>query len=345
MPSNIGPRSKTGERLAYFAGYRMMKPSVNNKSEAAISKVKSSPKDVFLHALLIVTLYMSVVSFIMLCFQYVNILFPDPLTYSPRSSFDGIRWGSSVLLVALPVFLWLSWLLEKEFHVQPARRELKIRKWLVYLTLFIAAITIIVDLIVLIYNFYGGEMTVQFALKILVVLAVAAAVFSYYLWDLRKRGERTNIPKIFAWTAGAIGLAALIAGFFIGGSPAYQRQIRFDDQRVQHLQMLQGQIVYYWSQKDTLPARLEDLQDSISGFVVPTDPATGASYEYTVKDDLMFELCATFAQKGGQEYAGLLRPAAENVPVKDPYLENWQHEAGHACFERTIDPELHKQNR
>ncbi len=318
---------------------------MNIKDEVAASKTKSSPKDVFLHALLIVTLYMSVVSFITLCFQYINILFPDPLTYFPRSSFEGIRWGSSVLLVALPVFLWLSWLLEREFHAQPAKRELKIRKWLVYLTLFIAAITIIVDLIVLIYNFYGGELTVQFALKILVVLAVAAAVFGYYLWDLRKRAEKTDVPKIFAWTAGAIGLAALIAGFFIGGSPAYQRQIRFDEQRVQDLQTLQGQIVYYWSQKDTLPARPEDLQDSISGFVVPRDPATGESYEYSMKNDLSFELCATFAQKGGQEYAVPvpLRPAVESVPAKDPYLENWQHEAGRTCFERTIDPELHKQ--
>jgi uncharacterized circularly permuted ATP-grasp superfamily protein len=125
-------------------------------------------------------------------YRRVDDEFIDPLTFSPRAAFDGIRWGSSVLVVAAPVFFWLSWLLEKEFRLRPEKRELRIRKWLVYLTLFITAIVIIVDVMILIYNFYGGDLTTQFALKILTVLAVAAAVFGYYLWDLRRGQTATD---------------------------------------------------------------------------------------------------------------------------------------------------------
>ena len=38
------------------------------------------------------------------------------------------------------------------------------RKWLVYFTLFISAITIIVDLMIFVYNFLDGELTVKFFL-------------------------------------------------------------------------------------------------------------------------------------------------------------------------------------
>ncbi|MEX0650176.1 MAG: DUF5671 domain-containing protein [Candidatus Andersenbacteria bacterium] len=307
---------------------------------------KSSPRDVFLHGLLIVTLYMSVISFIVLCFQYVNVLFPDPLTFYAQAVFNSIRWGSSVLIVSFPVFLWLAWVLEREVRKDPAKHELKIRKWLVYLTLFVTAIVIIVDLIILIYNFYGGELTAQFFLKIIVVLAAAAAVFGYYLWDLRRTQMVSALPKQAALGSGVVVLAAVIAGFFIGGSPTYQRDVRFDERRVQDLQSIQSQLVYFWSQKDHLPQELSELQDSISGFSVPVDPLTSQSYEYVLTSDLSFELCATFTQESISSNTSAVQPlpvSPDGKPIGGIAEENWQHDAGRTCFDREIDPELHNQ--
>jgi len=98
---------------------------------------------------------------------------------------NAIRWSAAILIVAFPVYLLMMWLINKDIALMPARRELRVRKWLGYLTLFIAAITAIIDVGTLVYNLLGGELTTRFILKILVVLAVAATVFFYYLRELR----------------------------------------------------------------------------------------------------------------------------------------------------------------
>lgn len=292
-----------------------------------------------MHLLLIITLYLSVVSFIALLWQYINVLVPDLLHLSYGSAYQGIRWASSVLLVSFPVYLWLSWQLQRDFIQMPSKRELRVRRWLLHLTLFLAALTIIGDLITLIYSFYGGELETRFLLKILVVLAVAASVFWYYLWDIRRGSSTTPIPRRAAIASTSLVGLALVAGFFIGGSPAHQRQLRFDEQRISDLQAIQSQTIYYWQQKGQLPEQLDQLRDSISGFTVPTDPATAAPYEYTATDPLSFELCAVFtAQSVGNDTT-----AARPVPAKEfGVTENWQHGQGKTCFARTIDPQLHR---
>src|SRR3989338_3431008 len=145
---------------------------------------KSIPKDVFYHLLSIVTLYMSAISFITLLFSLINQWFPDPLSYAYGVN-ESIRWSAAILIVSFPVYLLLMWLINKDIAMDPARRELRVRKWLGYLTLFIAAITAIVDVATLVYNLLGGELSIRFFLKVIVVLIVSAAVFFYYLRELR----------------------------------------------------------------------------------------------------------------------------------------------------------------
>lgn len=150
---------------------------------------KASPKDIFVHLLAILTLYTSAASFIALIFQYINVLFPDPLefnSYSLSSSYSIIRWSISSLIVVFPVYLLTSRFLNKEYAATPTKSRFLIRKWLIYLTLFAAALIIIGDLIALINNLLSGELTVRFLLKVLTVFFVAGSVFSYYLWELKK---------------------------------------------------------------------------------------------------------------------------------------------------------------
>ena len=149
---------------------------------------KSSAKDVFLHLLAIVTLYGSVISFLTLMFQLIDTWFPDVLNYNYGSS-QSIRWSASMLIVMFPVYLLLTWMINKDFAKTPARREIKVHKWLGYLTLFLSAVTIIVDVVTLVYNLLGGEITVHFILKVLIVLVVAGLVFYYYFMDLRNKDQ------------------------------------------------------------------------------------------------------------------------------------------------------------
>ncbi len=310
-------------------------------------KMKSSPKDVFLHILMIGTLYVSTFMFSSLWFDYVNFLFPDKLNYNYRAILDGILVGTSTLIVVFPVYLLTAWLLEKEIKQIPEKRELRVRKWLVYLTLFAAAIAVIVEIVRLVYNFLSGELTMNFFLKILIVLIVATFTFGYYLWDAKREvGSVSMIPKYLAYATGFIVLVSFVLNFILMGSPASQRAVKFDDQRVSDLQSIQYQIISHWQQKESLPSNLSALSDSISGFTAPTDPDTRAQYEYSIKGPLSFELCATFGAKSIVTGAPdrVYSTPAEKLGVNAP-IESWSHEAGHFCFTRTIDPEIYKINK
>jgi len=301
---------------------------------------KSGPKDVFLHLFNILTFYVSVIGFITLYVGYISVLFPDPLNFYFTSIANNIRVSTAILFIAVPAYLITSWFLANDLVKVPAKREARLRKWLLYFTLFISAITVIVDLIVFIFNFLSGELTTQFFLKILVVLITAGAVFSYYIWDLKRADLKSKTPKMLAWIVAVIVLGSIVWGFFLIGTPVDQRNRRFDDTRVQNLQELQSQIINYWQQKEVLPKELSALQDSISGFIVPLDPMDKSSYEYKVIDKLSFELCAVFQTSSNDFKNSALetKPAYYGASLQ----QNWDHKIGRACFTRNIDPDLYK---
>lgn len=303
----------------------------------------SGPREVFFHLLGFASLYVSVITLIALLFAYTDYLFPDRLDFYLSGTLDQIRWSSSVLIIIFPVFIFISWMFSKEFAQAPEKREQRFRKWLIYFTLFVAAVAIIIDLIMLVFNFYSGELTVRFFWKILIVLLMTAGVFGYYREELNRSDRKIAWFGTWAWITSAIVAVALVGGFLMVGSPATQRARRFDDQRAGHLQSLQWQIVNYWQQKSALPVTLDDLRDSLSGFVPPRDPETDASYEYGVVDeaDRKFQLCATF-KTSSNLYRRSINPLA-TVPERhrDFSIQNWDHEGGRVCFERLIDLDLY----
>jgi hypothetical protein len=162
---------------------------MENQIKPQISK--TSPKDFFLNLLSTVSLYMASASFIVLVFQYINIFFSDTLdsnNYSNplQSSYNAIRFAVSSLIVAFPVYIGTLWYMNKEYVNNPEKRNVRIRKWLVYFTLFAAAVIIMGDFVTLIYTFLNGEITTRFILKVITFLIVVGSIFGYYFHDLRK---------------------------------------------------------------------------------------------------------------------------------------------------------------
>jgi hypothetical protein len=147
-----------------------------------------SARDAFLYLLMFLTLYWSAFSFGQLLYQFINRAFPDALAYlyAADTTASIIRMDIASLIIAFPVFLWISWILNREIQKDAEKRGSKIRKWLTYLTLFIAAGIIIGDLIALVFNLLAGDVTIRFLLKVLVVGGIAGTVFGYYLSELRK---------------------------------------------------------------------------------------------------------------------------------------------------------------
>lgn len=308
---------------------------INPHNELSAPK-RNLPRDVFLHLFAMVALYWSAISFIALCWQYVNYFFPDALNNYYYGGFSGpIRFAIASLIIIFPLFMLVSWLLQRIYTQESVVRESKIRKWLIYLTLFVASLVIIGDLVFVINTFLNGEITARFVLKALSVLAVAAVVFWYYLDDVRRSASSPS-AKYFAIITSIVVAAAVIGAFFIVGSPMAARKAQFDQQRVSDLQGIQWQIVNYWQRKGELPKMLTDLNDSISGYAVPTDPETQQPYEYIAQRIAIpsFQLCATFNLASNEK-----EPRAA-VPYGD-ISQNWNHSAGRHCFNRTIDQQLY----
>jgi hypothetical protein len=303
---------------------------------------KSSARDVFSYLLMIIMLAVGVVSFITLLFQYVNVQFPDALdSWMMQSASMAMRSSISALLVVWPVFILMSWLISKDLKADHEKQGMWVRKWLLYLTLFIAALTVIIDLITLINTFLSGEITTRFILKVFVVLAVAAAVFAYYLWELRRDpASITALPKHSAIASSVVIVGAIVASFLIVGSPSQQRATRMDEQRLWDLKSIQNEVLNYWIEKEELPATLEDLENAFTGFQPPVDPNSDKPYTYTVTSELEFEVCATFeteVTQDGNKNAYPIMPYG----YRDASSDVWTHGIGTTCFSRTIDPELY----
>lgn len=300
--------------------------------------MKVTPKDFFLWAGAMIALYFSIGSFIALSFEYINRLVGDPTTlgYDPYSS--GIRFAIASLVVLFPVFIVLTRMLHQDIRRTPEKRELWVRRWLVFLTIFGSAVAMIIDLIVLINTFLGGEeLTAAFLLKVLTIFVVFGGVFYYYIHDIRGTWERNEKrSKTIGSVVSALLIASIIGGFFIMGSPYTQRMLRYDNDRVSDLQNLQSSITEYYRTTSHLPESLETLKDPLVDTYVPVDPQSEAEYEYLQTDTLTFELCATFARATSQDQISTAK-------VRDPWQQqtasDWSHDAGHMCFTRTIDPE------
>ncbi|ABL65376.1 DUF5671 domain-containing protein [Chlorobium phaeobacteroides] len=152
-----------------------------------------SAREAFFYLLLFATLYISAFNLGTLLFIMIEKAVPDPaLTNIPGGWLTyKIRGAVSALIVAFPVFLYLSRKINQELLNTPAGRASGIRRWLTYITLFIASGILIGDMIAILYNLLGGELTLRFMLKVATVATISGTIFLYYLKGLRKEEKTT----------------------------------------------------------------------------------------------------------------------------------------------------------
>ena len=143
-------------------------------------------RDAFRYLVVFTTLYFSGYNLGSLLFDFINKAYPDPTATGYRDIADSIRWSAAALIVAFPTFLIVSYFVNSDVAKNPIRRLSPIRRWLTYLTLFVASCVLIGDVTTLIYNALGGELTRRLVLKVLTVGVIAGTGFGYYLSDLRR---------------------------------------------------------------------------------------------------------------------------------------------------------------
>lgn len=292
-----------------------------------------SAREAFLYLVLFATLYITAFNLGLVLFSCLDRWLPDAMAkeYARRAAVEGIRGGIAGLVIAFPIFLFVSTLIGRAVAREPEARGSGVRKWLTYITLFVTALVIIGDLTFLVQRLLSGELPARVAWKALVVLAIAGTVFGHYLADLRgeERGgaARRRRAAGLAWVAVVAIVAAVVAGLVTTGSPRQARRRALDAERVSDLTGIWGQLKKERSSGAPLPATLQELAalPGAPDAEVFTDPETREFYGYRVVDSVTVELCATFATEDSVLGEG-------GSPVF------WRHPAGRHCFALPVRP-------
>jgi hypothetical protein len=347
--------------------------SLNNKNSVTTMENKTKAIDIFLYLGIFISLITSVVNILEIIFTAIDKRFVDVLTssYSYDIYNDSMRMAMASLVVMFPVYVLLSWYTSKDISKFLYKKDLLVRKIMIYIALFVTVLTLIGTLVSLIYTYLGGELSVRFELKALTIFVTALSVFGYYMYSLKRDYTKTSfIPLAIAVSASVVVISALVWSVSIIGTPSEMRAKRIDDTRLSDISRIQQEVLNRFNQADKIPAELSELNNAFQEYTVPSDPVTKVAYGYKVisqptfkmnyttnKKEVVtpavFELCATFEtvrnvnDRGVAEPSGLGMGGADQMySVSNSYYEGnqspfWNHEIGEKCFKRVISAEMY----
>lgn len=348
-------------------GHLLIKKNTNSMEP------KTKALDVFVYLGIFISLIISVTNIIQILFTAIERKFTDVIEAGQYVDMYGsdMRLAIASLVVAFPIYLFLSMYVSRDIKKFLYKRDLLIRKIFIYTTLFVTVLTLLGSLVATIYYYLGGELTIRFGLKALTVFVLAGAVCGYYLYALRRDyTKETKTPNVIAGLSALLVIAALVWSISIIGTPAQMRAKRIDSQRLSDISSVQQQVFNRFQMTDKLPVTVSELNDAFQGYAVPVDPVTKESYKYTViqqpvvkvnyatnKKEMVtnatFELCATFdTVRDVTGQPGINYPKPLNLSTDAPYVVSnyyyegdqspfWNHEAKETCFKRIITPDMY----
>jgi len=288
----------------------------------------------------LIALYLSLAFFLVLTFGFINLRFPDATDgpWQLESAASSIRIGFAMVVVFFPTYLVLTRMVNKNRRASNDTSYLGLTKWLIYLSLLVAGLTLLGDMVAVIMGFLEGELTMRFLLKALAVAVVTGAAFFYYIKDAQGFWlTREKLSYVYAGVAATLITAVLVSALAYIPNPAKVREMKIDNQSVGALQDMQWRIEDYYRANEALPA---DLQELFGEFDVPTAPEGRPDYTYTVtsEEEPAFQLCATFAYDQN-DVSSNYRPMDGMMQSSIRGNYNWDYKAGEWCFDRTIDKE------
>lgn len=148
-------------------------------------------RDAFVYLILFTALGFSSGYLIALIHSILNILLPaaSDSSYVQHNATDLIRLSSAVLVIAGPIYLWMTIYTRRQIAQDIGHKRSLVRKWLTYLAMFIAAMFFLGDAVFVIYTFLDGDTSIRFLLKALIIAAINAAIFVFYLRDVEEIKE------------------------------------------------------------------------------------------------------------------------------------------------------------
>lgn len=325
---------------------------VPSASRAGHAK-RASTGDVILNFFSFILMGIVVSALGTLYYGIIHVYFPDSIAF--ENGYDSyafsrasatIHYAIAALVVAFPLHVLALRLWFKRFREDELKTESKLTKWITYLVLLVASVTIVGDLIYVLFQFLQGEITVRFLLKACTVLGIAGMVFGFYFLERKKIQYRVDIPRLvfqrFGYVCAGLVLIGIVLGFFASGGPSEERARTFDERRSTDLVGMVSCVTRYAELMDKLPDTLEDLRTyQETWYCTVEDAETGAPYEYKVLSPLVsnvqglkvgtVELCATFSAPTDSRVS---KPQTYGVMMGN--VQYYTHGEGRTCFTQEI---------
>lgn len=335
---------------------------------------KTKAFDLFVYLGIFITLVTSVVNILEIIFTAIDKRFFDILSspYIADMYNDSMRMAIASLCVMFPLYLLLSWYTTRDIQKFLYKRDILVRKVMIYVSIFATVLSFVGTLVTTIYTYLGGELTIRFELKALAVAAVAALVFGYYYYCLqRDYTKKTHTPLLIGIASTVVVVASIMWSISIIGTPTMMRARKIDATRLADISRLQQEILNRFQTVEKIPISLNELTNAFQGYSVPVDPLTKKEYGYkmiqqpvftvnytTNKKELVtpaiFELCATFeitrnvnqrGENGGTSPVAMggIDPtySAMNYYYEGDQSPFWNHGVGETCFKRVISAEMY----
>ncbi|MFA4941074.1 MAG: DUF5671 domain-containing protein [Patescibacteria group bacterium] len=297
---------------------------------------KNTAKFAFFYMLSLVALIFMALSTGMIIFQIINKNIPDILNiYQGAFSSGQLKYAISALIISAPIFYVCMKQIYSNLKTGELEKDSGIRKWLTYFILFISSVVMIGWLIGTVNTFLNGDMTAKFILKAITALLISAAVFSFYLYDIKRVDVIgvNKVIKIYFYSSLAIILATFVASLFAVESPVQTRARKYDSLVLGNFNNINSAINSYYKEYKKMPGGLNELKGEYSylGEDSTKDPEKKNEFEYRIVGENTYELCAEFktSNKNNDNDNG----------DYSYYKEKWPHEAGYQCLKQKVHDE------
>jgi len=104
----------------------------------------------------------------------------------------GHRFSLAAVMVTFPLYLGIAWLAVRQEVEQSPTTPTPVRRGFQWLSLLVSGMTILGNLIALLFWYFEGQLQRLTLLKIGVLLVLASSVFSYYALLVRQEGRAAS---------------------------------------------------------------------------------------------------------------------------------------------------------
>ena len=293
-------------------------------------KNNNAAKFAFFYMLSLVALIFMALNTGIIVFQIVNKSIADVIDqYSGRYSPSLLKVAMSSLIISTPIFYLTIRQIYKSLFSGALDKNSGVRKWLTYSILFISSVVMIGWLIGIVNSFFEGDLTIKFILKAITAIGIAAGVFTFYLYDIKREevlGKKDKVIRGYFYGSLAVIVAVFTSSLFFVESPTETRNRKMDSAILSSFNKISTAINDYYNDEKKLPESLEEIAVEFSHVTDRDlkDQVTDKKYEYRIVSDRKYEFCATF------------RTSNKDVPTPD-YLEGlWPHDAGYQCLRQRV---------